>query len=521
MEKKLAVLMLIALMWSACQTRHIRGQYYTAHELIYEIEQDTVPIYLKVHFENGEVIILGKDWFIDSSGNCISGYGERYDAQRRLVEVGYQDVDIDSVVLFETNKELGETERTRIGALTLIGALDIGMAIYCIADPKACWGSCPTFYIHPELDLHHSDAEGFSSAILPCEEYRDIDDLNYWESSTDFEITMKNEALETHVVREVELLAIPSLKNQTVLHGSDDQFYICDTTFTPILARAEEGDILAELSSLDKVERMSLSDSNYLARKEEVFLEFNNSESGEIGLDISFRHSLMSTYLFYSFIGYMGHQASDYFALMQTDSSYLKRLKNGVEKELGGIDIYQWSEEIQDWIPAGSVSETGPIAINRQFVPLPYQESNTRIKLVMSKGLWRLDHVQIASIERKVEPLVLSASSVYKNNTNDSVALRLLEPGGAALTTYPGESYTIHFKLPQGGHQLFLSSKGYYLEWLRKEWLDEENLSKLIQLNYRPKAYLRNEAMSFKNYEEIMESQFWNSRIKNQIFSYD
>ena len=511
----------VLLVWSSCKTRYFKGQYKTASELIHLVEGDTTPIYLKVHHKNGDVSILGENWFIDTSLNRVYGHGERYDVRRNLVEMGAQDISIDSVVLFETNKKLNRTEGGRIAAVTIVAAADAVMAVYCITDPKACWGSCPTFYIHPDEDLHHSDAEGFSSAILPSLEYRDIDDLNYWEANDKFQLTMKNEALETHVVREVELLAIPAREDQVVLHGSDDHFYLSDRTFSPVSAQAEEGDILHHLSAFDRQERSSLADSHDILTKEEIFIEFDNGSVGQIGLDMSFRHSLMSTYLFYSFIGYMGHQASDIFSLMETDPYYMDRFKKGVEEELGGIDVYQWSENLEDWIFVESVAETGPIAVNRQLIQLPSNNKKAKVKLVMTKGMWRLDHVQLASIAMQVEAKRLAVSSVFAGGKRDPAAETALQEGGESLVTFPGDVYTLNFDLPQEGCQLFLASKGYYMEWLRKEWFEEENAAKLFQLTYRPRAYLKNEAPFFKAYEAIMEQQFWQSRIKNQILSYE
>jgi hypothetical protein len=81
------------------------------------------------------------------------------------------------------------------------------MTAVCAANPKTCFGSCPTFYVS---DGKHAmlQAEGFSSSIAPSLEARDVDALyRVHPSGREFIVTMKNEALETHFVRRVRLLA--------------------------------------------------------------------------------------------------------------------------------------------------------------------------------------------------------------------------------------------------------------------------------------------------------------------------
>ena len=40
----------------------------------------------------------------------------------------------------------------------------------------------------------------------------------------------------------------------------------------------------------------------------------------------------------------------------------------------------------------------------------------------------------------------------------------------------PGDSYELAYDLPAGDNfELFLDSRGYYLEWMREQWLRDEN----------------------------------------------
>ena len=69
-----------------------------------------------------------------------------------------------------------------------------------------------------------------------------------------------------------------------------------------------------------------------------------------------------------------------------------------------------------------------------------------------------------------------------------------------------------------GPYQLFLESKGYYVEWMRQEWLKEED-PEMVQLMIRnPKEYLKLLAPEYKSREDEMENIFWNSKFRNIQF---
>jgi hypothetical protein len=82
------------------------------------------------------------------------------------------------------------------------------------------------------------------------------------------------------------------------------------------------------------------------------------------------------------------------------------------------------------------------------------------------------------------------------------------------LVTLPGDVYTLTYILPDDylNYELFLESRGYYMEWIRDEWLAEENpaLARMMFLN--PQKALKKIAPEFKKVEAEIEQQFWGSR---------
>jgi len=174
-------------------------------------------------------------------------------------------------------------------------------------------------------------------------EYADIDALGTLIINDNrFKITMKNEALETHCVNNIELLAYPIEAGQRVYQSNNDEFFLCENVIIASKAIGEEGDILSLINTNDRVEWFSLADENNLSSKETIYLEYDNvGDVDNLGLIINFRQTLMTTYFIYSAMGYMGKQVGDVFAKIENDKQLNQDIINGIPKELGDIDIWQ------------------------------------------------------------------------------------------------------------------------------------------------------------------------------------
>ena len=101
----------------------------------------------------------------------------------------------------------------------------------------------------------------------------------------------------------------------------------------------------------------------------------------------------------------------------------------------------------------------------------------------MAKGLWRIDYVALAELGNRVEPIIIKPSSSSPQNINSSNVVELLTNADSLLVTYPGDRYFLNYKLPSDftEYELFMESQGYYLEWMRNEWLgDQEHHQQLI-----------------------------------------
>jgi hypothetical protein len=474
-------------------------------------------LYLKAHLKNGDICILKDTWSIDTVRNAVVGYGIRYDYNRRWVAENDLVIPIDSVAIFETNKPLNNTEKGRIGALAVLASADAILGIICLTVPKACFGSCPTFYTGTNQDIHYANAEGFSSSIVPSMEKPDIDALDTTVRQSSFSVTMKNEALETHCVKDVKLLACPHQPDEHIYQTNNNLFYSSNKVYPLQQALASEGDITALLAKNDKQEWVSLADKNDLAAREDILLDYGNIDSSEqLALQISFRQSFLSTYLFYSTMGYMGNEVGTYFAQIETD----KKVRDFVAEmydRCGGIDVYVWNQKANAWNFQDTFNEKGPIAFNNLIMPLKIadKKGTLKIKLRIGKGSWKLDYTALVNMKEEVQPIAIAANHITKRGIEDVAARASLNDPKKHLITMPGDVFKLSFNLPSAttDYELFLYTKGYYLEWMRDHWLKDKNLLSLKLMRDYPAIYLKKEAPQYKRYEKEMNQLFWSSRM--------
>jgi len=491
----------------------------TSHpdEIIYKKSSEEIP-YLKLHMNNGELYVLS-DWEIIEESNLVTGIGRHMNLNREILSEGEFNISLQQIVLAETNHI---DAPTAIGSLALLTVVTGIFTILCIANPKACWGSCPTFYAN-EGNNYILQSEGFSSSISPSLEERDVDALYRIKPiSENFEIQLRNEAYETHVIRSANILALPKPTGGRVYSTTDGDFIQAKNLLEPSKVVAPEGDCSEKLCTFDGYERFSVADSTDLAAKEIIEFTFNGVPSGDAGLVIASRQTLLTTFLFYQTLAYMGAKAGEWLADLERNSTKFKTLLENARATLGTIDVLIKNKN-GEWEKAGEVGETGPIATDIKLVPLrnlipdDYYKSNEseyKIGLRMAKGLWRIDYVALAELVDEVDPIVIKPSSSFPQKINSSNVVDLLTNPDSLLVTFPGDRYFLNYKLPSDftEYELFMESQGYYLEWMRNEWLGEENSAKVYQMFLNPKLYYKDLAPQFKKVEAEMEETFWSSK---------
>jgi hypothetical protein len=459
--------------------------------------------YLKVHMRDGRVYVL-EQWQIDEPSARVLGTGEMLGTDRRVRRQGRFDVGLGDVALLETNRVHASP---MIAGLAVVTTISVTVTLACIANPKACFGSCPTFYADGALL-----AEGFSDSVAPSLEATDVDALWRWRpTSRSVELRMTNEALETHVVRHVRLLAAKRPPGGRVAAAPDGRFHEIRALAPPRACHAEEGDCTESLSALDGHERRSLTDPHDLATRETIDLEFDAPPGrGPLGVVVGARQTLLSTYLFYQLLAYLGRDAGTYLAAFERADPESRARIGGIGRVLGSIEVQVPEGGGGGWRTVGQTGETGPLATDVTVVPLDVPA--TRIRLRLTRGHWRLDQIALARLGGTVTatPIEPSARELHPAEPERTIAA----PDGS-LVTLPGDAVTFHFELPDAPErlELFLESRGYYLEWMRKEWEREQNLPRAAMLFADPERALRELAPEFKAREPQLEDLFWRSRF--------
>jgi len=475
-------------------------------------KSSVTPI-LKVHMRSGELYVLD-EWRASADGNRVDGSGARYTLSRTAGATGRVSIPVADVALFETNRsETVAAVPTGVLAVTttVLGALTLA----CVADPKSCFGSCPTFYLDGVDSNGRPVAEGFSASIARVLEARDVDAIGPGPiAGGRFAVTMRNEALETHAVRRLRLLAAERPAGGRVLAGPGELYYPALDEVAPWSCGAAEGDCLEAVRARDGVERFSAADGSDLAARETLELGFPPAH-GRVGLVIAARQTLLATSLFYQTMAFFGSRAGEYLASLERGGPAAAARAMGMARELGAIDA-SVSEGGGPWRAIGSFDEPGPIAGDVRVLPFEASGEPLRVRLRQSKGHWRLDQVALARLLPPVRPRRLAPVEVDREARPDPVALERLRRGQRHLTTGPGDVYRIVFELPGSRHglELFLESEGYYYEWMREQWLAEEDAEMASLVVSDPALALRRLAPSFKRREAGLESAFWSSRFR-------
>lgn len=514
MPKPVALLIFILYLMVGCKTLPVKREIRTVEE-ISSISADHK--FMKAHLKSGSVYVL-HSWKFDDKANTLTGYGSQLDINRRVVNTrggsrpsngqkgeGFT-IPLADVALLETN----DTGPSIGGPLAVVTGIAGVMAIICLTNPKACFGSCPTFYASDGNALV-LQAEGFSTSVSPALEKNDIDMLYSAKASKHFELIVTNEALETHVIRYANILALPKKDNERVFAGIDGLFYRCSDVAAPVKCLGELGECSDKVSFVDGAEYFSLADPINLNSKEELILKFPAQKDKKVGLVISKRQTLLTTYLMYQGLAYMGKSVTYWMAELERGTI---TAGNGVFALLGGIEVFI-QDETGNWNFQGVVNETGPIATDYSIIPLSlphHKRDEIKVKLRMNKGLWRIDYLGLGTIEGTVLPAVVEPTHAEVINGSESNPLSKLINEHEYLVTYPGDSYKIVYELPFEKAELFLDSKGYYLEWIREAWIKEQNFRKLNVMMNKPSQYLKKAAKEFKKLEPAMEETFWNSR---------
>lgn len=485
------------------------------------IEVESVPLRNQVRVESpvrahlmDGTIALFKSGVSVGNGQVL-GSGWHYGLNLRD-SVAISAIALDSILAMEAYRNPISSSSVVYSILGTGLAIGGALAIACAADPK-CFGSCPTIY-SDSGGVAFLEAEGFSYSIAPLFEVRDVDRLRATaDSSGVVSLEIRNEAFETHYINHLELLETIHADDERVVPTSDGRYIAARGLHSPITATDRTGrSVRAEIETHDGTYFQTAP--NVLARAAEEDLEDaieldlgNVATTDSVVLVFRMRNSLLATVLFYDLmLGDRGARALDW------QTYELERLTTAVE-------LGEWSREhlgmrvsVQrqgEFEPVGRVGDSGPVAWKDIAIVIPAPDRGGRVRLAFPADGWRIDWLAVATDWRTVEPRIVPIKRVIATSGSAADALESLGRADTRyLMTLPGQAFHAEFDVgaASGARTFLLASQGYYIEWIRQEWLRTGRDSS----SFRPeRASLADAMRRWATAQDTLEQRFYATRV--------
>lgn len=476
----------------------------------------------KVFLNNDDILILENGF--TRKDNSLVGQYQRYDFKGNQLGDGYV-VSLDSIVAI--TQYIDNTS----GGLYFANALNIffgvpltALAIYCLACPKCCFGSCPTVYI-PSDSGYILEAELFSKSISRQLEDNDLDMLKYKVlSDGNLKLKITNEALETHHINKFNLIAVSHPKATKVFQTNNDEIILINELIPAEQVISSSGKNISELLKTDD-ELYFRSDENKILELREKpvkdFIEvtsFTKPGKEKVKMLIKYRNTLLTTTLLYDVvIGSQGINALEWTKKMNDDKFYAMQFKS-VYDLFSGLSIE--CKTNNNWTEIGKYQDAGPINWKYSAAEIPVNsDGKIQIRLNFIPDNFMIDYIAIDTIDCKdnfkVEKLDPVSITDFKNQTRNEIADLITADDNRYLITNPGDSYLIDYKIDKpfdNEISLFIESKGYYNEWIRGSWISNQNLNYTFNL-FDVQGTLNQLVTSWIENKDLLEEEFFNAKI--------
>jgi hypothetical protein len=369
-------------------------------------------------------------------------------------------------------------------------------------------------------------AELFSNSISRQLEDRDLDLLDYQlQDASAVRLFLTNEALETHYINKFSLLAVTHPAGTRVFPSEYDGFVLFDNISPPSIAVDREGkDVFELIKAADTLSyRTELKQFPDLAKRGEPdWIEAGvNIPEGthKVKLLVRLRNTLLSTILFYDVVlASQGIDALNWYNRMNNDQDYAARFRQ-VYQAFSGVSISVLQQG--RWVNHSTIRDVGPITWKYVATEFPVERSGEfRVRLSSFPDNVALDYIGFSFDDKDsdsihVEQILPVQALDGSGAERDDIIRQISNDDNDYLVTNPGDLYEIRFPVQTEENSettLFISSKGYYTEWIRGSWLRVPNGTYRFDLS-NTQATLFQLARSWLQNKDEIEQKFFQTRI--------
>jgi hypothetical protein len=493
------------------------------------ITQSETPT--KVFLADASVVLFPKGYTLRH--DTLEGLGHRLLATSTVREVAAEQlplkrmsIPIDSALALTYFQGVTTTGRALASVLLgVTGGVLTPTALYCLSNPKACFGSCPTVYTSDGENWNY-EAELFSYSVSTLLESRDLDRIAQpVPSDGRLNVRIANEALESHFINLFRLVAVRHPQGTQVFPTTDGEVVAVRELHPPVSVQNSEGvDVLPHVGGWD--DDPYRSDTAMVRQVETgrtsdwIDLRVRAPENARsVTMVLRLKNTLLSTVLFYGVVlGSQGIQAIEWTQRMNTDPLYASQFR-AVYSAFSGIRIQALRHG--SWDPVASIHDVGPVGWKSVAARIPLEgERDLTVRLEFFPDNIMIDYVGFAF--QGDEAIPVSAAEVEPVGLYDRGGaarpdvLSLIKcDDGTYLETDPGDTYRITYDIAPAGNEattLFVRSKGYYTEWVRGEWVRTVPGRYRFDLFHVDATMKELSAMWLRD-KTAMESQFFRNRI--------
>jgi len=446
---------------------------------------------MKAHLLDGSIAVF--DHGGDIANRQISGTGMRYDPTLKTAVAVTAPIPLDSVVGVETFERVVNPGRTLLystlaTAGTIIGATAAAVAIF---------GSCPTIYVD-SAGTQVLQAESFSYSIAPLLAKRDVDRLQVAsDGSGVVRLTVRNEALETHYVDQIELLEASHAPDELALPAARVGIIAVRHRVAGVTMHDRAGRNLADvLGAAD--ERVFATDSLTLDRASrggpaDDYIDVTIPSApgrDSVAIVLRARSSLLTTMLLYDeMLAGQGAKALDYVGKDLQRVTKLAQLADWYVKNLG-LRVSVVTNDGREQRQIVRLVDFGPAAWRdvAVVVPATADHDSVHVRLAFLADAFRIDHLQVFGDLRELAPRSVPIARVLDRDGKLRPDARevLLRTDDLQLQTWPGHEFKLEFDV--GGDRTgiartyFIAAQGYYTEWMRGRWLATDSTTDFAPL---------------------------------------